>query len=148
MILSREKILAQKSFGIKEIEVPELGGNVYIRKWSGKDRAKFLQASISVDGGNVDVKYEKIFDNMSLVVALSLCDETGVRMFNDDEIELISELNSDAIQSIYQQALELNSLIQKSIGEAAKNLSAIQKNDSTSDLPENSGTQSGSSLTE
>ena len=137
MILNREQILAQKNFGIKEIEVPELGGNVYIRKWSGKDRAKFLQASISVDGGSVDVKYEKIFDNMSLAVALSLCDETGARMFNDDEVELINELNSDAIQSIYQSALELNSLIQKSLQEAAKNSNAIQSEDSTSDSPAN-----------
>jgi hypothetical protein len=137
MILNRESILAQKNFGIKEIEVPELGGNVYIRKWSGKDRAKFLQASITVDSGNVDVKYEKIFDNMSLVVALSLCDETGARMFNDEEIELINELNADAIQSIYQHALELNSLVQKSLQEAAKNSNAIQNEDSTSDLPAN-----------
>ena len=137
MFLNRDQILAQKNFGIKEIDVPGLGGSVCIRKWSGKDRAKFLQASISIDGGNVDVKYEKIFDNMSLVVALSLCDETGTRMFNDDEIELINELNSDAIQSIYQKSLELNSLIQDSLKETAKNSNAIQNEDSISDLPEN-----------
>lgn len=137
MILNREQILAQKNFGIKEIDVPELGGSVYIRKWSGKDRAKFLQASITVDSGNVDVKYEKIFDNMSLVVALSLCDETGARMFNDDEIDFISEMNADIIQTIYQESLTLNSLVQESVKDAAKNSSAIQSEDSISDLPAN-----------
>jgi hypothetical protein len=143
--MTRQEILDSRNYGVKEIDVPDLG-KVNIRKWSGKDRAKFLQASITVDSGNVDVKYEKIFDNMSLVVALSLCDESGKRLFNDDEIDLVGEMNADIIQSIYQEALVLNSLVQESLKDAAKNSSAIQKDDSISGLPENSGTQSENSL--
>ena len=128
--MTRQEILNSRNFGIKEIDVPDLG-KVSIRKWSGKDRAKFLQASITVESGNVDVKYEKIFDNMSLVVALSLCDESGVRLFNDDEIDLVSEMNADIIQTIYQESLLLNSLAPKSVEEAAKNSTPAQSDFST-----------------
>ena len=129
--MTREEILNSKCFGTKGIDVPDFG-KVNIRKWSGNDRAKFLQASITVDSGNVDVKYEKIFDNMSLVVALSLCDESGKRLFKDDEIGLVGELNADVIQTIYQESLILNSLVQKSVEEAAKNSSPVQSENSIS----------------
>jgi len=118
--MTREEILNSRNFGVKEIEILDVG-KVFIRKWSGKDRAKFLQASISVNGENVDVKYDKIFDNMSLVVALSLCDESGKRMFSDEELDLIGELDADVIQEIYQESLKLNSLAPKSLEESAKN---------------------------
>jgi hypothetical protein len=144
--MTRQEILDCK-FGSKEIEIPNMG-NVYIRKWSGKDRAKFLQASISVDSGNVDVKYEKIFDNMALVVALSLCDESGKRMFNDDEIDIVGDLDADVIQTIYQASLEMNSLAPKSIEEAAKNSLATLNEDSISGLQEKSDAQSENSLSE
>ena len=130
--MTRQEILNSRNFGIKEIDVPDLG-KVSIRKWSGKDRAKFLQASITVESGNVDVKYEKIFDNMSLVVASSLCDESGVRLFNDDEIDMVSEMNADIIQTIYQESLSLNSLAPKSVEEAAKNSKPFLSENSISD---------------
>jgi len=127
--MTREEILNSRNFGVKEIETTI--GKVFIRKWSGKDRAKFLQASISVNGENIDVEYDRIFDNMSLVVVLSLCNETGERMFTDGELELIGELDADAIQEIYQESLKLNSLAPKSVEEAAKNSKPVRSEDST-----------------
>lgn len=146
--LTRNEILASRNFGVKEIEVPELDGSVYIRKWSGKDRAKFLSASIKPQGDSVGVNYDTIFDNMALVVAISLCDKSGKRLFNDNEVEVISELDADVIQKIYEEALKLNTLNATAVEDAAKNFETIQNNDSTCSLLENSDTQETSSLNE
>jgi len=133
-LLTREEILNVRNFGIKEIDIPELQGSAYIRRWTGKDRAKFLQASVRVEDDNIGVKYETIFENMSLVVALSLCDEHGNRLFTDlpEDLSAIGDLDAEAIQKIYEESMNLNGLGVNSLAEAAKNSSPVQNDDSIS----------------
>ncbi len=133
-IINREDILAARNFGIKEIEIPEWNGCVLIRKWSGKDRSKFLQASVKIDENNVGVNYDTIFENQMLVVALSLCDENGKRLFTNspEDIAAIGEIDSGALQVIYEEALMLNALKTTSLTDAAKNSEPVQSENSIS----------------
>jgi hypothetical protein len=138
--MTREEILNSRNFGVKEIEIPDLG-KVFIRKWSGAERAKFLKASIAVNDGDVNVNFDNVFDNMFLAATLSLCNELGERMFKDNEVELVSGINGDIIQAVYQESLKLNKLSQASLEESAKNSKPVLSEDSTSSLPGNSDAQ-------
>jgi len=146
--LTRDEILAKRCFGVKELDIPDFGV-VCIRKWSGKDRAKFLQASIRPEGDSIGVNYDNIFDNMALVVAISLCDDQGQRLFAESDVDLIgTDMDANTIQCIYEEALKLNTLNATAVSDAAKNSKSTQREDSTSNLPETSDVQEMNSLTE
>jgi len=144
--LTRDDIVGAKILGVKEIEVPEWNGSVFIRKWSGKDRAKFLKASTKIQGEDVGANFDTIFDNMALVVVISLCDEDGVRLFADEDQEMLAEKDANAIQRIYEAVLVLNALNQTAVQDSAKNSDSIQNSVSTSDSQENSDIPETSSL--
>lgn len=149
MGLSKEAILKAPITGLKQIEIPEWGGSIYLRKWSGKDRNKFLAASVSISGnGDVEVNYNSLFDNMVKAVALTLCDETGLRLFDDSEedVSLLGNKEHDVLQRLYNESIELNSLKAGSVEEAAKNSSAILNEGSISGLQESSDLLSENSL--
>ena len=134
-MLNREAILNARISNLKTIEVPEWGGSVYLRKWTGKDRNRFLEDSVKISsGGDVEVKYDKLLDNMLKAVALSLCDETGTRLFEDSEedIALLADKEADVLQMLYDEVMALNALNSTATADAAKNSSAIQRGDSIS----------------
>jgi len=116
------------------INVPEWGGDVYIRKWSGKDRSMFFQKSIKGSNEAAELNWDTLFENMTLVVALSLCDENGVALFTtkQEDIDILASKDGDVIQKIYQESLILNGLAKRSLEDAAKNLNPVQKENSIS----------------
>jgi len=131
-MLNRDSILNARDFGLKEVEVPEWGGEVYLRKWSAKDRSAYISKSVNVDEGGGHVNYETIFDGQVWAVAMSLCDEEGKRLFTDDEIDLLAAKNGDVIQKLCEEVFKLNGLAEKSVEEAAKNSESNPKSDSIS----------------
>jgi len=147
-MLSRNEIINAKDCKTTQIDIPEWGGAIYLRKWTGKDRSMFWSKSIRASEAGAEVNWDTLFDNQVLVVAMSLCDEEGNKLFttSDEDLAILSAKDGDVLQRLYTASIELNGMTAKSTEEAAKNLSAIQKDDSTSDLPANLDTQSENSL--
>jgi len=131
-MLNRDSILNARDFGLKEVEVPEWGGTVYLRKWSAKDRNAYIAKSVNVDEGGAQVNYETIFDSQVWAVAMSICDEDGKRFFTDEELDLLAAKNGDVIQRLCGEVFKLNGLAEKSIEEAAENFENVPKSDSIS----------------
>ena len=133
-MLNRDAIVNMNDRKIVLINIPEWGGDVFIRKWSGKERSLFLSKSIKADGNGAEVNLDSLYDNMALVVAMSLCDEVGTRLFTaeQEDIAILSSKDGEIIQRIYQEALVLNGLAKKSIEDAAKNSESVPKSDSIS----------------
>lgn len=122
-MLSRDSIVNVKDFGLKEIEVSEWGGSVFLKKWSAKERNMYMAKSVNIDETGGHVNWETIFDNMILAVALSLCDNEGKRLFTDspEDLEILSNKNGDVLQKLFEEIMVINGLATKSIEEAAKN---------------------------
>jgi hypothetical protein len=120
-VLNRDSIIGAVDFGIKEHEVPEWGGTVYLRKWSAKDRNAYIAKSVSVDENGGHVNYENVFDSVVWAVAMSLCDENGIRLFADNEIDILAQKNGDVMQKLCEEVYRLNGLASNSIEESAKN---------------------------
>lgn len=132
-MLNRDSILGARDFGLKEIDVPEWGGTIYLRKWSAKDRNAYIGKSVNVDeDGSGHVNYEAIFDSQVWAVAMSICDEDGKRLFTDDELDLLATKNGDVIQRLCEEVYKLNGLAEKSVEESAKNSESNPKSDSIS----------------
>lgn len=135
MNLTKDAIIQAQDFSLVPMDVPEWGGRIYLRKWTGKDRALFFSKSIRPEGDSAGIDWDTLFDNMVLAVALSVCDEGGSRIFNTSEADmsLLGSKNGDVIQRIYTEALKINGMGQDAVEDAAKNSTTIP-NESSSTL--------------
>ena len=116
-MLSRDSIIAVKDFGIEKIDVPEWGGEVCLKKWSAKERGIYLSMAFNES----EVKMDEVANSMVSAVAMSLCDEDGKRLFNDDELDILAGKNGEVIERLCKEVYKLNGLAANSIEESAKN---------------------------
>ncbi len=103
--LSKRAILEAKDIKTKEVDVPEWGGSVCIRIISGADRDVFEQA--------YSEKKMDAFRTRFLV--LTLCDESGDRLFTNDEIDSLNNKSSRVINRLFDAAWEFNAFTPASV---------------------------------
>jgi hypothetical protein len=134
-MLNRDSIIGAKDFGVEKFSVPEWGGEVCLKKWSADERNTYTKKSIEMDEEGGHVNWDTIFDNQIVAVALSLCDESGARLFSDSEedLKLLASKNGEVLQRLFEKVLLMNGLAEKSTEEAAKNSGSTPKSDSISD---------------
>jgi len=99
MKLGRDDILAAKDEQVEEVDVPQWKGSVFVRTMTGKEREEFEErmAKSSAKG-------------RAYLVAFTLCDETGARLFADADIEALQAKNGAALDRIARRALVVNGL--------------------------------------
>ena len=97
-ILSRQAILECNDLPRKRLNIPEWGGDVFIRVITVEE------LSTMIDVHNHKTAHN---ENASLV-AIALCDEQGQRLFSDEDIALLSHKNALVMGRICKEILELN----------------------------------------
>lgn len=106
-MLTKDDILKTADLKIKEIDIPEWGGQVCLKVISSLDRDRYESWYVSAErSGN----YEKA---RSLLVAMSLCDDKGVLLFNpkdSNDLAAIGNKNSLIIDRIWAEARKLNGI--------------------------------------
>lgn len=120
MALTREQILAQAQIPLKmeRVSVPEWGGEVIIREWTGKERDEF-ENSFVTDDGKRDAKATK--NIRAQMVALSIVDETGRLQFALEDVELLGSLSARALNRVFQRVRDLIGMSDKDVAELEKN---------------------------
>lgn len=117
MALDRNSIVGAEDTPIKMINVPEWGGDVYVKRPSIRERDSLGELSrqfleLKVDSkGKQSTEFvrteasEKAFASFRLkTVGFALCDEKGKRLFHDDEIEsVLGEKSPEAIERIFNE---------------------------------------------
>lgn len=119
MILDKNAILANGAkFDTKEIEVPELGGSVYVREVNAKelDRIYVLCSRVK----NMPDSAKSLRAEMC---AYFLSDENGKRLFSDNQFDMLAQLNGKIMDAIMDAGMAMNSLGEEDdpVGEAEKN---------------------------
>jgi hypothetical protein len=107
--LTREQIL--RSRGDRKpvrLEVPEWGGEVYVRVLSAKDQANLAE----------DVKAAEL---PIRVILHCLVDEKGKRILTDDDFDALSEEDFPIIMKVFAFAAKLNGLSSRELEEAMEN---------------------------
>lgn len=101
-ILTKSTILAANDLPSESVPVPEWGGDVLVRTMSGTDRDAFEASLLDKDGRMQNVR--------ARLVALSLCDANGARLFEDNEIAALGLKSARALDRVFSVAQRLNGI--------------------------------------
>ena len=111
-ILSKDAILAADDLPRETVNVPEWGGEVLVRTMSGTDRDAFEASLLEKDGRMENVR--------ARLVALTLCDAQGDRLFNDSEIAALGRKSARALDRVFAVAQRLNGIGVEQVDAAKK----------------------------
>ena len=111
-ILSKDAILAADDLPRETVNVPEWGGEVLVRTMSGTDRDAFEASLLEKDGRMENVR--------ARLVALTLCDSQGDRLFDDSEIAALGRKSACALDRVFSVAQRLNGIGVEQVDAAKK----------------------------
>ncbi len=119
MALSKDQILEADDLQNQEVDVPEWGGTVYVRSMTGADRDAFEASMVTV---NPDGSRTPDMRNLrAKLVALTLVDEAGNRLFEVADIPRLALKSAAALERVFEAAQRLNGLGVKAEEDAVKN---------------------------
>lgn len=117
-LLTRDEILQAPDLPVEEVEVPEWGGVVRVRALSGAERDALEASIVEQQGSNVRINLHNM---RARLVAMSVVDENGKRIFSDEDIEALGRKNAQALDRIATVAMRLSGLRPQDLQEAVKN---------------------------
>lgn len=109
----RDKILAFDDRTHEVVNVPEWGVDVNVYTMTARDKTR-IEKSFMADGGVADDVYAKI-------VQMCVCDDNGVRVFTDKDVESLQDKSAPAISRIAKVAMRLSKLTESDEALAEKN---------------------------
>lgn len=128
-ILKRDMILAASDIVTEEVAVPEWGGSVLVRGLTGAQRDKFEASMFELRQGKQVLRLNNLRAHL---VALSVVDEQGQRLFSEADIAELGGKSCAALQRIWNVARRLSGLSDSDVEELTKNSDSDQSGDSTS----------------
>ncbi len=118
MPLSRQQILAAAP-RLKEVEVPEWAGSVFIRPLTIHEQAKLADLGTKYEKGSV---VERMKNCTMRLVQWSVCDERGEALFETADLEPLMAKSASAFLRLQDAILALSGLTEESRRELEKNL--------------------------
>ena len=131
LILNRQLILDAIDQKIEQVEVPEWGGTVFVRSLNGTERDAYETEMVrfGTDGKPKEVRLQNM---RAKLCALTICDETGNRLFSDKDVDALGEKNAAVLQKVFGVAQRLSGLTKRDMIELADGLKKDQSDGSTS----------------
>lgn len=115
--LTRAEILAAPDLKTEEVPVSEWGGTVMVRAMSGAERDSFEQSlftgeleSRKFTGENVRAK----------LLVRCIVDENGVRIFKDEDADVLGQRSAAALDRLYAVAQRLSGIGKNDLDAAIK----------------------------
>jgi hypothetical protein len=125
-ILTAEEILQADDLPKELVEVPEWGGEVYVRTMTGLERDSWEGSIVKmkprrVNGRNIQ-EPEIIFANArAKLLAKVLCDENGKSLFSEHQVDVLGGKSAAALDKCFTVAQKLNHLTNEDVEELTKN---------------------------
>lgn len=114
MALTADQILAADDLGLVKVNVKEWGGEVFIRVMTVGELDAYQQEWAVNKQTGVDNFRAKF-------LARCLCDETGNRLFSDEEILKLAGKSAKVVSRLFDKAAQHNAITEKDVEELAKN---------------------------
>ena len=118
MPLTKQQILAAAP-RLKEVEVPEWGGSVFIRPLTIHEQAKLADLGTKYEESTV---VERMRNCTMRLVQWSVCDERGAVLFETADLEPLMAKSASAFLRLQDAILALSGLTEESRKELEKNL--------------------------
>lgn len=101
-VLTKDEILSRGAPRTEEIEVPAWGGSVFVRQLGIVERIAFQQAGAEGPGDN------SLWVRLAL---LAVCDADGARLFTDEDLATLCEMDGAALEPVVEAAMRLNGFL-------------------------------------
>lgn len=98
--IQRDDLMAEDKPDLLPVEVPEWNGVVYLRRILSGELYDLIDES---EGKPASWYVQRL-------LVLSLCDEHGNRLLNDDEMDVLRRKSADVIQRLTEKAASFNNL--------------------------------------
>ena len=121
-LLSKTAILAAQDLQTEDVEVPEWGGTVRVRSFTGRERDAFEASMVRGEGRDRKVDLTNM---RARLVGLTVIDETGQRLFTDEEVDLLGAKSGAALDRVFAIAQKLNGLSGADVEELSKNSGGV-----------------------
>jgi len=129
MLLNKEAILNAQDLQHEDVFVEEWKGTVRVRALTGAERDAFEASIVEGKGKNVKTNLKNI---RAKLVALTVINENGERLFNDHEAQVLGTKSASALDKVFEVAQRLSGLRDEDVEELAKNSESDQSEDSIS----------------
>lgn len=116
MTLSKEQILGADDKETRVVKVPEWGGEVIVRALTSTERDSY--ESLFVDAEDDPTSLHNV---RAELVARTVVDEDGERLFTDAEAAELAQKNAKATNRIFEVARELSGITEEAVEELAGN---------------------------
>ena len=129
-ILTKEEILQANDLVTERVDVPEWGGAVYVRGMTGLERDLYEDSILEQRGKNRQVNLRNA---RAKLVALSVVDEAGQRMFSQTDVAALGKKNAAALQRVFNVATRLSGITEEDLEELTEEIEANPFDGSVSD---------------
>lgn len=140
--LSKDQILKAQDLTTEEVEIPEWGGTVLVRGLNGRQRDEFEGSMVERRGRRAVMNTANM---RAKLVAWSVVDENGERLFNNGDIPELGEHSAAAVNRIYNVAARLSGLSDEDVEEMVSDFGETGGSSSSSGSPNGSAKQSKNS---
>jgi hypothetical protein len=117
-LLTKDDILAAEDRATEVVDVPEWGGAVTIRALSGTERDRFETESVSygrTNQGGLQISGVQTNNVRARLVALSVIDADGKRMFSDKDVLALGDKSAAALNRVFEAAQRLSRISQRDV---------------------------------
>ena len=123
-VLSRADFLsASKNLKRDLVEVPELGGAVYLRELNASQLIAFNERLTALQlKGKKKVTFSTSLELMALLISMSACDEEGNLLFTEADVKTLADNSPNLLLELSIKAAETSGMNSKAIQEVAANL--------------------------
>src|SRR5687768_15323427 len=98
VILGREALLAPStSLKRKLIEVPSLGGSIWLREISGRGLLEYRDRLEQLKKESSQITASNSLEMMALLVSKTACDENGSLMFTEADVTALADNRPDVL---------------------------------------------------
>jgi len=139
-MLTREQILAAKGPDTETVHVPEWGGDVLVRGFTGTERDRFELGSLAHKDN-----LEQLAGLRAKVVSWTTLGEDGRQLFTPKDLPWLGDQPAQALDRIYTVALRLSGVNAKAVEAAEEVFTDGRSGGSTSASPATSASPSASS---
>jgi hypothetical protein len=120
-LLNRDAILQVSDLKTEVVMVPEWGGSVMVRGMTGAERDAFEKSVLVRKGKNTEVN---MANARAKLVALTVVDETGKRLFNDADVAALGQKSASALDRIFSVAGRLSGITDEDVHELTEEIKA------------------------
>lgn len=135
-VLNRERLTsgAAREIGVERVPMPELGEGAVaiVRGMTGTERDSYESGLIVQKGKRSSVELRDI---RAKLVARCLVDESGERIFRDEDVAEVGKMSAPLLDRLYKVAQRLSGLSEEDLEELGKSSSTLTGTSSSSSSP-------------